>query len=89
MRTEIANLDTRLSTETVGVRTEIASLETRLIGETGLELVGSGVIAVLEAVVERLGDDLRLVAVDAASGELLRDGERVEPQGSPEGCRRA
>ena len=28
VRTEIANLDTRLSTETAGVRTEIASLET-------------------------------------------------------------
>ena len=31
VRTEIANLDTRLSTQTAGVRTEIASLETRLI----------------------------------------------------------
>ena len=29
--TEIANLDTRLSTDIVGVRTELASLETRLI----------------------------------------------------------
>ena len=49
VRTEIANLDTRLSTETAGARTEIASLETRLLGEAGLELVGSDVIAVLEA----------------------------------------
>ena len=31
IRAEIANLDTRLSTEIAGVRTEIASLETRLI----------------------------------------------------------
>ena len=33
--------------------------------------------------VERLGDDLGLVAVDDdAGGELLRNGERVEHQGS-------
>ena len=31
MRTEIAALDTRLSTQIAGVRTEIANLETRLI----------------------------------------------------------
>ena len=31
VRTEIANLDTRLSTQIAGVRTEIANLETRLI----------------------------------------------------------
>ena len=30
VRTEIANLDTRLSTEVAGVRTEIANLDTRL-----------------------------------------------------------
>ena len=31
VRAEIANLDTRLSTDIAGVRTELASLETRLI----------------------------------------------------------
>jgi len=31
VRTEIANLDTRLSTDIAGVRTELASFETRLI----------------------------------------------------------
>ena len=39
-------------------------------------------VALLEAVVDRRGDDLGLVAVDAAGGELLRDGERVEHRGS-------
>ena len=38
-------------------------------------------VALLEAVVDRRGDDLGLVAVDAAGGELLRDGERVEHRG--------
>ncbi len=52
------------------------------LGEASLELVGGDVIAVLEAVVDRLGDDLGLIAGDAASGELLGDGERVEHQGS-------
>ena len=35
-------------------------------------------VALLKAVVDRLRDDLGLVAVDAAGGELLGDGERVE-----------
>ena len=38
--------------------------------------------AVLEVVVDRLGDDLGLVAGDAAANELLSNGERVEHQGS-------
>ena len=38
-------------------------------------------VAVLEAVVERLGDDLGLVAVDTRGGELLRDVERIEHAG--------
>lgn len=42
----------------------LANLGTHL-GETGPELVGGDVVAVLEAVVDRLGDDLGLVAVDA------------------------
>ena len=37
------------------------------LGEAGLELVGGDAVAVLEAVVDRLGDDFGLVAVDAAS----------------------
>ena len=41
------------------------------LGEARLELVGGDVVAVLEAVVDRLGDDFGLVAVDAAGCELL------------------
>ena len=39
-------------------------------------------VTVLEAVVDRRRDDLGLVAVDAAGGELLGDRERVEHAGS-------
>ena len=48
------------------------------LGEAGLELVGGDVVAVFEAVADGLGDDLGLVAVDAASGQLPGDRERVE-----------
>ena len=40
-------------------------------------------VALLKAVVDRLRDDLGLVAVDAAGGELLGDGERVEHARQP------
>ena len=51
------------------------------LGEAGPELVGRNVVAVVEAVVDRLGDDLGLVAGNAAGGELLGNGERVEHRG--------
>ena len=38
---------------------------------------------------DRLGDDLCLVAVDATGGELLSDGERIEHRGSLPRGRRA
>ena len=56
-------------------------VEVRNLGEAGSELIGGDVVALFEAVVDRLGDDLGLIAVDAA-GVLLGDGERVEHAGS-------
>ena len=35
-------------------------------------------VALFEAIMDRLGDDFGLIAVDDGGGELLRDGERVE-----------
>ena len=58
-------------------RVEVRNLGPHL-GEISPELVGGDVVALLKAVVDRLRDDLGLVAVDAAGGELLGDGERVE-----------
>ena len=52
-------------------------------GETGPELIGGDVVALFEAVMDGLGDDLGLVAVDAAGSELLGDGERVEHAWQP------
>ena len=63
-------------------RVEVRNLRPHL-GEAGPELVGGDVVALLEAIVNRLGDDLGLVALDAAGGELLGDGERVEHRGQP------
>ena len=40
-------------------------------------------VALFEAVMDGLGDDLGLVAVDAVSGELLGDGERIEHAWQP------
>ena len=42
MRAEIANLDTRLSTDIAGVRTELASIETRLIGRMVGAVIATG-----------------------------------------------
>ena len=44
-------------------------------------------VALLEAVVDRLGDDFGLVAGDAASGELLGDGKRSRPESPQSECR--
>ena len=48
------------------------------LGEVGLELVGRDAVALLGELPHGVGDDLGLVAVDAAGGQLLGDGERVE-----------
>ena len=39
-------------------------------------------VALFDAVADRFGDDFGLIAGDAAGGELLGDGERVEHAGS-------
>ena len=48
------------------------------LGQTGLELVGGDVVALLDTLADGVGDDFGLVAGDAAGSELLGDGERVE-----------
>ena len=48
------------------------------LSKAGPELVGRDVLALFEAVVDRLGDDFGLLAGDAPGGELLGDGEGVE-----------
>ena len=72
------------------VRTSAMSVDRRVsrfdlgpyLARAGPELVGGDVVA-LQAVVERLRDDLGVVAGNAAGGELRGDGERVEHRGQP------
>ena len=69
-------------------RIEVRNLGPHL-GEAGPELIGGNVVALFEAaVMDRLGDDFELVALDAAGGELLGDGERVEHTGGSLPCAR-
>ena len=69
-------------------RIEVRNLGPHL-GEAGPELIGGNVVALFEAaVMDQLGDDFELVAVDAAGGELLGDGERVEHTGGSLPCAR-
>lgn len=74
VRTSLICVDSRVSSAAISARTS---------ARPALNWSEVTLVALLEAVVDSLGDDLGLVALDAASGELLGDGERVEHAEQP------
>ena len=71
-------ISVRCSAICVESRVSRFAISVRTSARPALNWFGGDVVALLEAVVDRLGDDFGLVAGDAASGELLGDGEGVE-----------